>query len=154
MILSDHVRYCPEKCPIMSGDCPVCCPVVSGMMSEKVSGMSGTVRKSVRNVRSRLSPPPTPQARRSLPTGRRRRLSVNAGPRSSPTLVSAPVRMDRLLPQPLQKKARIADRQSECLRRRDFACPELNTGVAQIRLKLVALARVDAGDSIAGLPTA
>ena len=39
-------------------------------------------------------------------------------------------RDDRLFPCLLRKKYRIADRTSECLCRRDFACPELNPGGA------------------------
>ena len=86
-----------------------------------------------------------------------RRLSVTAGPRHSwwthHGLGHGTCAAGSSTPSIPPQKSRIADLQSECLCRRDFACPELNTGVPQILRKLVALARVDVGDSIAGLPT-
>jgi hypothetical protein len=57
MILSGTCPVLSGLCPVLSKPCPkhvrFCCPILSGKCPE-CPGMSGNVRKSVRNVRSGL----------------------------------------------------------------------------------------------------
>ena len=68
-IMSGHVRS-------LSGHCPIWCPILSDKACPMVSGMSGTVRCSVRNVRSGPSLGRTKLQGRGLAHGERSRTRI------------------------------------------------------------------------------